>query len=198
MPTSNQRPKAPDPRAEPEPASTPLARVALRSAPAERTPSAHPTVVPSGDEGASVVERLLNEVLSDLPPKPSLECDAHRRRIDELEAVLKIKEKRVTELEMLLAQDGSAEILKTELDAAHAHGQRLEECVERLTKERDHLQTLADEVEVLRSSVDFAAAEAATLEESLRAERAKNEELESEVARLRAIAEPPKTPRMSS
>jgi hypothetical protein len=196
MPTPNQRPKpwgvvqehverqSPlDPRADHDPpsTSTPIARVALKSSPAEGTPVEPPP--------ESVVERLLNEVLSDIAPRPEGSCEAHRRRIEELEALVAAKEKRVGELELLLAQEGGADILQHELEATRAHSSRLEECVARLTKERDRLQAIAAEAEVLRSSVDYAAAEAEELEHAVHAERTKSETLAAEVALLRSSVE---------
>jgi hypothetical protein len=172
-----------DARAEP-PRSVPIARVVLKSSALER-----PTSRPSGDEGQSVVERLLNEALSECPPSMRGECVAHAQRIEELEASVKAKEGRVAVLEALLAQEDDADVLRDELENTRAHSTRLEECVDRLTKERDRLQALAEEVQTLRTSVDFAAREAAELEEALRKERGENQRLANEVARLQQSLE---------
>jgi DNA repair exonuclease SbcCD ATPase subunit len=196
MPNPNQRPKAwgaaqerveaihDDPRVDPLPSSAPLARVALKSASAPRASADAAVLAALPPE--SVVESLLNEVLADAP---RTECDAHRRRIEELEATVRAREARIEQLEALLAEENVSDIVREELDRTRAHSTRLEACVDRLTKERDELKGIAEEVETLRSSLDHVAGESADLEESVRKERAEKAELAGEVARLKASLE---------
>ena len=105
------------------------------------------------------------------------------------EEVLREKERRIAELEALLRQEGSAEILSEELATERAHSARLEECVAKLTKEREKQTDLQGELEALRASVDQAALENAELEGALRLEREEKKKLGDEVARLQCILE---------
>src|SRR5262245_14206690 len=99
----------------------------------ENPESSAPTVVTP----ERVVERLLNEALS-VPPAPeapdwaylserSERCDAHVQRIEELEGMLAIRDKRIAQMETLLAQGDMVEILRDELEVTRAHSARLEQ-----------------------------------------------------------------------
>jgi hypothetical protein len=179
--------------------------------PAPRTESSAPTVRPAElealeDDSApapeNVVERLLKEVLSVPPVAPPADmpvweqlaetsgtCDVHVRRIYELETMVATRDRRIAELEALLAQEGDAEILREELEKTRAHSARLDQCIARLTKERDQVQEVASEVETLRSSADQVAAENVELETALRAAQAEKERLAGELARLHVLLE---------
>jgi hypothetical protein len=166
---------------------------------ASSVPTGRPPESSSADEVAlaalppdNVVERVLSEVVSDVAPAPGADSGASLRRINELETTINVRERRITEVESLLAQENEAEILREELESTRAHAIRLEEHVARLLTEREQLMTergqlqaIAREVETLRASVDCAAAEAAELEEKFQGERAEKERLAMEVSLLR-------------
>ena len=131
--------------------------------------SAHPSQpVDASLAEESVVGRMLQETLSVPPGKPSPDssrwrvaqelCEEHLRRIEELESLLRAKERRVAELEGLLTEDNDADILREELERTRKHSARLEQVVDRLTKERDgdrqEREKLAGEVSRLQSTID--------------------------------------------
>jgi len=141
-----RRPRKPcdDPRAEPGSAGSPIARVVLKSAPVIRglsctTPVSDPTA-PEALPDDGVLGRMVDELLSDVAAVPGEECDAHRRRIDELEAIVRMKENRIAEIEVDRAQDGK---LREELEATRARVTLFADWVARLSRERDQFAEIA-------------------------------------------------------
>jgi hypothetical protein len=155
------------------PRQTSSADVLVPVPPPERSTSSAPSARSSKPADASLAEdsvvgRLLNETLSVPPAQPIPDssrwrvaqelCEEHLRRIEELESLLRSSGRRVSELEGLLTEDDEADILREELDATRKRSARLEQVVDRLTKERDadrqENRKLADEVARLQSIID--------------------------------------------
>jgi chromosome segregation ATPase len=93
---------------------------------------------PLQDDG--VLGQMVDELLSNVAPVPREECDAHRRRIDELEAIVRMKENRIAEIEADRAQDGK---LREELEASRARLTLFADWVARLSRERDQFAEMA-------------------------------------------------------
>jgi hypothetical protein len=85
---------------------------------------------PLPDEG--VLGRMVDELLSDVAPVPRDECDARGLHIDDLEAIVRMQDNRIAEIEAERAQEAR---LREELEASRAQ----------LTRERDQFEAMARE-----------------------------------------------------